>query len=133
VKELSPGWRLVRPLSQSIRIYPDKEFSLEHAEERILTSERIFVELDYTIRWSICDPLVFARSFRSTTGKIPEAENRLVELARGGLRIKMASRDHQGDLTSDEDFRAAVFTHLEDSIAELGLCVSGFRVTALRE
>jgi membrane protease subunit HflC len=85
--DLEPGLHLKFPLVNNVRKFDARVLTLDIPPDRFLTSEAKNVIVDFYAKWRIDDVGQF---FRSTRGNERNAEDRLAQILRDGMRNEFA-------------------------------------------
>ena len=124
--DFKPGLYFKIPLIQNVRKFDSRVLTLDSEPEEYLTSEKKNVLVDSYVKWRIEN---VARFFTATGGEVANANLRLSELIKNGLRDEFGKRTIQ-DVISGE--RAQIMDLLtvqaNKLVKELGIQVVDVRI-----
>lgn len=87
--DLKPGLHFKVPLIQNVRKFDARVLTLDVPADRFLTSEKKNVMVDFYVKWRIDD---VSQYFRSTRGDERNAQNRLSQILKDGIRNEFGKR-----------------------------------------
>ncbi len=90
--DYEPGlfWKI--PVYQNVRKFPKRIMTIKNQPERIFTSERRALQVDFFVKWRIVDPVNF---YTSTGGFEDVAEARLSEIIKNAIVTEFGKRSVQ--------------------------------------
>lgn len=90
--DYGPGlfWKI--PVYQNVRKFPKRIMTIKNQPERIFTSERRALQVDFFVKWRIVDPVNF---YTSTGGFEDVAEARLSEIIKNAIVTEFGKRSVQ--------------------------------------
>lgn len=128
--DIQPGLHFRIPFVNTIAKFPSRIQTLTAKPEQFLTSEKKYVTVDFFVKWRIQDVSAFYRS--TGGGRIPDAENRLEQLMKDGLRNEFSRRTIQEALSAE---RGNIMQGLESKSNEvakqLGIEIVDVRVSRI--
>lgn len=114
------------PLAERAIRFDRRILSLDHRPERFLTQEKKNVLVDFFVKWRIENAGDF---YRATGGSMERARERLLEIARAGIRNEFARREVQEVIAADRlEMMRLMVDRGEDAAAELGIAIVDFRI-----
>lgn len=124
--DFEPGLHFKWPIADRVIKFEQRIVTLDHRPERFLTAERKNVIVDFFVKWRIEQPGDF---YRATRGDMNQARERLLEIARAGIRNEFASRTVQEVISAE---RAEIMELMVDrgreAAADYGISIVDFRV-----
>ncbi len=124
--DYEPGLHFKWPIAERVRKFEQRIVTLDHRPERFLTAERKNVIVDFFVKWRIENPGDF---YRATGGDMDQARDRLLQIARAGIRNEFASRMVQEVISAE---RAEIMELMVDrgreAAAEFGISIVDFRL-----
>jgi len=87
--DMSPGLHFKLPLVNNVVKFDGRILTLDETPERFLTSEKKNVMVDFYVKWRIED---VGQYYRATRGLERNAESRLSQIIKDGLRNEFAKR-----------------------------------------
>jgi membrane protease subunit HflC len=91
--DIQPGLHFRIPFVNTVGKFPSRIQTLTSKPEQFLTGEKKYVTVDFFVKWRIQDVSAFYRS--TGGGRIADAENRLEQLMKDGLRNEFSRRTIQ--------------------------------------
>ena len=125
--DIQPGLHVKIPWVNTVRKFDGRILTEDSPQQRFLTLEQKFLEVDSFAKWRIKDVRQF---YVSTGGDVAIAGSRLAERINDGLRDQIASRSLQEVVAGERDqLMLALTAQLnETAVADLGLEVIDVRV-----
>ena len=125
--DIQPGIHVKIPWVNSVRKFDGRILTEDSPQQRFLTLEQKFLEVDSFAKWRIKDVRQF---YVSTGGDIAVAGSRLAERINDGLRDQIGARNLQEVVAGERDqLMLALTVELnETTVADLGLEVIDVRV-----
>lgn len=125
--DIQPGIHVKIPWVNTVRIFDGRILTEDSPQQRFLTLEQKFLEVDSFAKWRIKDVRQF---YVSTGGDIAIAGSRLAERINDGLRDQIGARNLQEVVAGERDqLMLALTVELNEStVADLGLEVIDVRV-----
>lgn len=124
--DFKPGLYFKIPLIQNVRKFDSRVLTLDSEPEEYLTSEKKNVLVDSYVKWRIEN---VARFFTATGGEVANANLRLAELIKNGLRDEFGKRTIQEVISGE---RAQIMDLLtvqaNKLVKELGIQVVDVRI-----
>jgi len=124
--DFKPGLYFKIPLIQNVRKFDGRVLTLDSEPEEYLTSEKKNVLVDSYVKWRIEN---VARYFTATGGEVTNANQRLSELIKNGLRDEFGKRTIQEVISGE---RAQIMDLLtvqaNKLVKELGIQVVDVRI-----
>ena len=125
--DIQPGIHVKIPWVNTVRKFDGRILTEDSPQQRFLTLEQKFLEVDSFAKWRIKDVRQF---YVSTGGDIAIAGSRLAERINDGLRDQIGARNLQEVVAGERDqLMLALTVELNEStVADLGLEVIDVRV-----
>jgi len=125
--DIQPGIHVKIPWVNTVRKFDGRILTEDSPQQRFLTLEQKFLEVDSFAKWRIKDVRQF---YVSTGGDIAVAGSRLAERINDGLRDQIGARNLQEVVAGERDqLMLALTVELNEStVADLGLEVIDVRV-----
>ena len=125
--DIQPGIHVKIPWVNTVRIFDGRILTEDSPQQRFLTLEQKFLEVDSFAKWRIKDVRQF---YVSTGGDIAIAGSRLAERINDGLRDQIGARNLQEVVAGERDQLMLALTEElnESTVADLGLEVIDVRV-----
>lgn len=125
--DIQPGLHLKIPWVNTVRKFDGRILTEDSPQQRFLTLEQKFLEVDSFAKWRIKDVRQF---YVSTGGDVAIAGSRLAERINDGLRDQIAARSLQEVVAGERDqLMLALTAQLnETAVTDLGLEVIDVRV-----
>ena len=125
--DIQPGIHVKIPWVNSVRKFDGRILTEDSPQQRFLTLEQKFLEVDSFAKWRIKDVRQF---YVSTGGDIAIAGSRLAERINDGLRDQIGARNLQEVVAGERDQLMLALTEElnESTVADLGLEVIDVRV-----
>lgn len=128
--DIGPGLHFRLPFVNTVSKFPARIQTLTSKPEQFLTGEKKYVTVDFFVKWRIQDVSAFYRS--TGGGRIPDAENRLEQLMKDGLRNEFSRRTIEQALSAE---RGNIMKGLESKSNEvakqLGIEIVDVRVSRI--
>lgn len=99
--DIGPGLHFRIPFVNTVSKFPSRILTLTSNSERFLTGEKKYVLVDFFVKWRIQDVSAFYRS--TGGGRIGDAENRLEQIMKDGLRNEFSRRTIEEALSAERD------------------------------
>ncbi len=87
-----PGLHWKIPVIQNIRKFPKRILTISDRPERIFTSERLALQVDFFVKWRIVDAVQF---YTSSGGSLQIANDRLSEIIKNSIVTEFGKRSVQ--------------------------------------
>ena len=87
-----PGLHWKIPVIQTIQKFPKRILTISDRPERIFTSERLALQVDFFVKWRIIDTVQF---YTSTGGSLSIANDRLSEIIKNAIVTEFGKRSVQ--------------------------------------
>lgn len=128
--DIKPGLHFRLPFIYTVQKFPAQILTMEADSERFLTGEKKYVTVDFFVKWRIQD---FATFYRSTGGgRVSDAENRLEQIMKDGLRNEFSRRTIEEALSAE---RGNIMEGLEGKsnvvAKQLGIQIVDVRVSKI--
>lgn len=128
--DIQPGLHFKLPLMNTISRFPSQILTLTSKSERFLTGEKKYVTVDFFVKWRIKDVSNFYRS--TGGGRMADAENRLEQLMKDGLRNEFSRRTIQEALAAERDkIMQGLASKSNDVAKQLGIEIVDVRVSKI--
>ncbi|SEA31252.1 membrane protease subunit HflC [Thiothrix caldifontis] len=128
--DIKPGLNFRMPFITTVSRFPATIQTLASRPEQFLTGEKKYVTVDFFLKWRIEDVSAFYRS--TGGGRITDAENRLEQLMKDGLRNEFSRRTIQEALSGE---RGSILQGVESKSKEvakqLGIEIVDVRVSRI--
>lgn len=129
--EIGPGLHFRIPFVNTVSKFPSQILTLtSRTPEQFLTNEKKYVTVDFFVKWRIQNVADFYRS--TGGGRIEDAENRLEQLMKDGLRNEFSRRTIEQALSAE---RGNIMQGLENKSNEvakqLGIEIVDVRVSKI--
>lgn len=126
VDEFEPGLHFKMPVADRVLKFENRILSLDHRPQRFLTSEKKNVLVDFFVKWQIHDAGSF---YRATRGDMNQARERLLEIARAGLRNEFARRTVQEVVAAERaEMMELMVERGREATNEFGVTIIDFRI-----
>lgn len=126
VSEFEPGLHFKMPVADRVLKFENRILTLDHRPERFLTSEKKNVLVDFFVKWRIHDAGAF---YRATTGNMNQARERLLEIARAGLRNEFARRTVKEVVAAERaEMMELMVERGREATDEFGVSIVDFRI-----
>ena len=127
--DIQPGLHFSWPFINSVKKFPAQIQTLTSNSERFLTGEKKYVMVDFFVKWRIKD---FAAFYRSTGGRVFDAENRLEQIMKDGLRNEFSRRTIEEALVAERDKIMHGLENKANEVAkQLGIEIVDVRVSKI--
>lgn len=128
--DILPGLHFRVPFVNSVSKFPAQILTMTSKSEQFLTGEKKSVMVDFFVKWRIKDVSNFYRS--TGGGRIGDAENRLEQLIKDGLRNEFSRRTIQDVLSADRDkMMQGLEGKYNDVAHQLGIEIVDVRVSRI--
>lgn len=87
-----PGLHWKIPVIQNVRKFPKRILTISDKPERIFTSERLALQVDFFVKWRIVDAVQF---YTSSGGSLQIANDRLSEIIKNAIVTEFGKRSVQ--------------------------------------
>ncbi len=127
---IQPGLHFRLPFIYSVSKFPAQIQTMTSNSERFLTGEKKYVMVDFFVKWRIQD---FSAFYRSTGGgRIGDAENRLEQIMKDGLRNEFSRRTIEEALVAERDnIMHGLETKANEVAKQLGIEIIDVRVSKI--
>jgi membrane protease subunit HflC len=128
--DIQPGLHFRLPFINTVSKFPAQIQTLTSNSERFLTGEKKYVMVDFFVKWRIQD---FSAFYRSTGGgRIGDAENRLEQIMKDGLRNEFSRRTIEEALVAERDnIMHGLETKANEVAKQLGIEIIDVRVSKI--
>ena len=128
--DIQPGLHVKVPFVQNIKLFDARILTLDSKPERFLTEGKKYVIVDSFVKWRIND---VRKYYRSTSGSIFNANDRLSSLANKGLRNEFGGRSLADVVSGERDELMTKLTKALNAEAQkdFGIEVLDVRVKAI--
>lgn len=124
--DYKPGLHFKFPLIQNVRKFDSRVLTLDAEPEEYLTSEKKNVIVDSFVKWRIDN---VSRFFTATGGEVTNANLRLAELIKNGLRDEFGKRTIQEVISGERaQIMDLLTTQANKQVGELGIQVVDVRI-----
>lgn len=125
--DIEPGLHFKLPLADDVKIFDGRMLTLDSPEERFFTKEKKPLIVDAYVKWQIRE---VDRYYRATSGDEFNAQRRLEERVKTGLRAKISTREMQEVVSGEREELMEELTRELDTamLEEFGLHVRDVRV-----
>jgi modulator of FtsH protease HflC len=124
--DYDPGLHFKLPVADRVRKFEQRIMTLDHRPERFLTAEKKNVIVDFFVKWRIDDVGDF---YRATRGDVRQARERLLEIARAGIRNEFASRTVQEVIAAERaEMMELMVERGREAAADFGVVLVDFRI-----
>lgn len=127
--DLKPGLHFRLPLINTVGKFPAQIQTLTSKPEQFLTSEKKYVTVDFFVKWRIEDVATFYRS--TAGGRIGDAENRLEQLVKDGLRNEFSRRTIEEALSTERGSMRGIENKSNEVAKQLGIEIVDVRVSRI--
>jgi modulator of FtsH protease HflC len=125
--DLKPGLHFKMPLVEEVRKFDRRILTFGAAPERILTSEKKDVEVDYFIKWRIKNVATFYRA--ASGGDEKAAQDRLSPTVKNALNNEINQLSLQEVVASSRsDLTSRLLANINEGAATLGIEVIDVRI-----
>jgi membrane protease subunit HflC len=125
-QDFEPGLYFKIPMIQNLRKFDGRVLTLDSEPEEYLTSEKKNVLVDSYVKWRIDD---VARYFTATGGETVNANQRLAQIIRNGLRDEFGKRTIQEVISGERaEIMGLLTTQANKQVKELGIQVVDVRI-----
>ena len=125
--DVEPGLHFKLPLADDVRIFDSRVLTLDSPEERFFTIEKKPLIVDAYVKWRIRE---VDQYYRATSGNELNAQSRLEERVKTGLRNEISTRNMQEVVSGErEELMMELTQQLDEAmLAEFGVHVRDVRV-----
>jgi membrane protease subunit HflC len=124
--DYEPGWHWKLPFIESVRKFDRRILTLDAEPEEYLTSEKKNVIVDSYVKWRIDD---ITRYFTATGGDAVNANSRLAQIIKNGLRDEIGKRTIQDVISGERSQIMDLLTvQANKQVKELGIEVVDVRI-----
>lgn len=124
--DIRPGLHFHIPFIQTVAKFPSRIQTLTSKPEQFLTSEKKYVTVDFYVKWRIADVASFYRA--TAGGRIGDAENRLEQIIKDGLRNEFSRRSIEEALSGERGGMQSVEAKANEVAKQLGVEIVDVRV-----
>jgi len=127
--DLTPGLHFKIPLVNNVRLFSAQIITLDQPPERFLTSEKKNVIVNFYVKWRISD---VAQYYKSTRGIEINAQSRLSQIIKDGLRNEFGERTIQEAVSTERNQITQVLLEKANAMTgELGIDVVDVRISQI--
>lgn len=127
--DLEPGLHFKIPFINNVRFFSAQIMTLDEPPERFLTSEKKNVIVNFFVKWRIAD---FAQYYKSTRGIESNAQSRLSQIIKDGLRNEFGERTIQEAVSTDRNQITSLLLQKANTMTgELGIDVVDVRISQI--
>ncbi len=127
--DLSPGLHFKLPVVNNVRFFSAQIMTLDQPPERFLTSEKKNVIVNFFVKWRISD---VAQYYRSTRGIETNAQTRLSQIIKDGLRNEFGERTIKETVSTERNkITSVVLEKANEMTGELGIDVVDVRISQM--
>ncbi|MGI9305099.1 MAG: protease modulator HflC [Gammaproteobacteria bacterium] len=123
--DIKPGLHFKLPFLNNVRTFDARILTLDAQPERFLTVEKKNVRVDFFVKWRIDE---VGQYFRATRGEESNAENRLAQIIKDGLRNEFGRRTIRQAVSGE---RREIMDNLEQKADVLAKAL-GIRIVDVR-
>lgn len=128
--DIGPGLHFRIPFVNTVSKFPSQILTMTSNSERFLTGEKKYVLVDFFVKWRIQDTSAFYRS--TGGGRIADAENRLEQIMKDGLRNEFSRRTIEEALSAERDnIMQGLETKSNEVAKQLGIEIVDVRVSKI--
>jgi len=127
--DLSSGLHFKIPFVNNVRFFSAQIMTLDEPPERFLTSEKKNVIVNFFVKWRISD---VAQYYKSTRGIESNAQSRLSQIIKDGLRNEFGERTIQETVSTERNkITGVVLEKANGMTGELGIDVVDVRISQI--
>jgi membrane protease subunit HflC len=127
--EIEPGLHFKMPLVNNVRTFSSQIMTLDAPPERFLTSEKKNVIVNFFVKWRIADVGTY---FEATRGVEANAQSRLSQIIKDGLRNEFGERTIQQTVSSDrQEISNKMLENAKQLTEDLGINVVDVRISQI--
>jgi membrane protease subunit HflC len=127
--DLSSGLHFKIPFVNNVRFFSAQIMTLDEPPERFLTSEKKNVIVNFFVKWRISD---VAQYYKSTRGIETNAQTRLSQIIKDGLRNEFGERTIQETVSTERNkITGVVLEKANGMTGELGIDVVDVRISQI--
>ncbi len=126
---LQPGLHFKWPFVNNVRKFDSRILTLDAQPERFLTVEKKNVTVDFFVKWRIDN---VGQYYRSTRGIEANAQARLAQIIKDGLRNEFAKRTIQQTVSGERsEIMSSINTISQELARDLGIDVVDVRISRI--
>jgi membrane protease subunit HflC len=127
--EIEPGLHFKFPLVNNVRKFSSQIMTLDAPPERFLTSEKKNVIVNFFVKWRIAD---VGEYYKATRGVEANAQSRLSQIIKDGLRNEFGERTIQETVSSDrQEISNKMLENAKELTEDLGINVVDVRISQI--
>ncbi len=127
--DIQPGLHWKLPFVNNVRYFSNQVLTLDAPPERFLTSEKKNVIVNFFVKWRIDDLVTY---FRATRGSEAQAQLRLAQIIKDGLRNEFGERTIQETVSKERSQITEVLRIKANELTDdLGIKVVDVRITSI--
>lgn len=127
--DIGPGLHWKLPFVNNVRYFSSQVLTLDAPPERFLTSEKKNVIVNFFVKWRIDDLVTY---FRATRGSEAQAQLRLAQIIKDGLRNEFGERTIQETVSKERSQITEVLRIKANELTDdLGIKVVDVRITSI--
>lgn len=127
--DLKPGLHFKFPLVNNVVKFDSRILTLDARPERFLTIEKKNVTVDFFVKWRIENAVQY---YRATRGQERNAQNRLSQIIKDGLRNEFAKRTIQQAVSGErQEIMSSINETSKQLASELGIEVVDVRISQI--
>ncbi len=127
--DITPGLHFKFPLVNNVIKFDARILTLDARPERFLTIEKKNVTVDFFVKWRIQDG---AQYYRATRGQERNAQSRLSQIIKDGLRNEFAKRTIQQAVSGErQEIMSSINETSKQLASELGIEVVDVRISQI--
>lgn len=127
--EIDPGLHFKFPLVNNVRKFSSQIMTLDAPPERFLTSEKKNVIVNFFVKWRIAD---VGEYYKATRGVEANAQSRLSQIIKDGLRNEFGERTIQETVSSDrQEISNKMLENAKELTEDLGINVVDVRISQI--
>ena len=127
--DIKPGLHFKIPFVNNVRFFSSQIMTLDQPPERFLTNEKKNVIVNFYVKWRISD---VAQYYRSTRGIETNAQSRLSQIIKDGLRNEFGERTiHEAVSTERNKITQVLLEKANQMTSELGIDVVDVRISQI--
>ncbi|HHJ19231.1 MAG TPA: protease modulator HflC [Gammaproteobacteria bacterium] len=128
-EDIQPGLHFKWPFVNNVKKFDSRILTLDAQPERFLTVEKKNVTVDFFVKWRINN---LSQYFRSTRGLERNAQSRLSQIIKDGLRNEFAKRTIQQAVSGERQEIMSSINEISKGLAqELGIDVVDVRISRI--
>lgn len=127
--DMKPGLHFKLPLVNNVAKFDGRILTLDETPERFLTNEKKNVMVDFYVKWRIDD---VGQYYRSTRGQERNAQSRLSQIIKDGLRNEFAKRTIRQAVSGERgDIMKSIVETSRELAKDLGIQVVDVRISRI--